>query len=621
LIRIYQIIILSIYITILSIPANILAEESLRYTPLNKMNAITIATKGEELNRLRTSRGAKSDEIYRIKSLLKVFNESDPTSRNGVMGKLLDIRPAVFAEIIKDECFRKALSKIGRPAVPLLLTALDNENASVRRHAIHTLGQIRRDATDAVPILIKKLDDNDQWVRITIINALQEIGLPEDQIISAITKMLSDKNPGVRESAVRALLDFGRNAKQAAPALKDLMSHDIDEFVREDAKTALKRIGPTSVSDYFIAYYFVPLLILAFIWRFLHFLKWHDITDKAIYYFISACFGHPIYLILSMWITHEILIPLHYFPFEKGIASIFVYIAILIVIFLLRFFFFLYLSWMKSHLSLKDVMPISFNKYLIAHRKCVWGLPLFIVCISPIVDQNIGTPGLFILPIVGIILILGLGLSSVTLVLAFESKDWVHHQYSSGENIRDIPNDIMLDPNEKGYRIIASLLLLGIIMIVVSVGLRHQWPEREGGPIGIEKQAQRALRREEPGSARYYIRKGLNYFDFYGVNSGNADRAISEYNTAIEIDPNSSWAYESRGRAYWQLGKYDQAILDYTRVEEIGDDIKSDIYEKRGIAYKELKQYDKMCEDYRRSCCGPTCNSYIHAKKEGFCKN
>lgn len=43
----------------------------------------------------------------------------------------------------------------------------------------------------------------------------------------------------------------------------------------------------------------------------------------------------------------------------------------------------------------------------------------------------------------------------------------------------------------------------------------------------------------------------------------NYDRAIADFNEAIRIDPQSAFAYFSRGNAYSDNGDYDRAFADY----------------------------------------------------------
>jgi tetratricopeptide (TPR) repeat protein len=50
---------------------------------------------------------------------------------------------------------------------------------------------------------------------------------------------------------------------------------------------------------------------------------------------------------------------------------------------------------------------------------------------------------------------------------------------------------------------------------------------------------------------------------------GDLDRAIADYNKAIELRPRSARAYESRGSAYASKGVYTNAVADVTKASEL----------------------------------------------------
>lgn len=61
-----------------------------------------------------------------------------------------------------------------------------------------------------------------------------------------------------------------------------------------------------------------------------------------------------------------------------------------------------------------------------------------------------------------------------------------------------------------------------------------------------------------------YYKRGLAY-QF----KGELDRAITDYNKAIELRPRYAHAYESRGSAYASKGIYTNAVADVTRSAEL----------------------------------------------------
>lgn len=52
---------------------------------------------------------------------------------------------------------------------------------------------------------------------------------------------------------------------------------------------------------------------------------------------------------------------------------------------------------------------------------------------------------------------------------------------------------------------------------------------------------------------------------------GDLDRAISDFNQAIIIDPNHEWAYYNRGITYATKGENANAIADFKKVLEYCD--------------------------------------------------
>jgi len=71
------------------------------------------------------------------------------------------------------------------------------------------------------------------------------------------------------------------------------------------------------------------------------------------------------------------------------------------------------------------------------------------------------------------------------------------------------------------------------------------------------------LQRDAKDAIAYY-KRGLAY-QF----KGDLDRAITDYNKAIELRPRYARAYESRGSAYAGKGIYTNAVADVTRAAEL----------------------------------------------------
>ena len=83
----------------------------------------------------------------------------------------------------------------------------------------------------------------------------------------------------------------------------------------------------------------------------------------------------------------------------------------------------------------------------------------------------------------------------------------------------------------------------------------------------------------------------VTYYD-----KGQYDRAIWDYNKAIEINPKGTVAYINRGNVYAANGQYNRAISDYTKAIEINSKDTA-AYINRGIAYYYTQRYDKAWDD------------------------
>ncbi len=98
----------------------------------------------------------------------------------------------------------------------------------------------------------------------------------------------------------------------------------------------------------------------------------------------------------------------------------------------------------------------------------------------------------------------------------------------------------------------------------------------------------------ENNKSDFYVIRGNAYYE-----QGLYDRAIADFNKAIELDNNNSVFYVIRGDFYKEQGEYDRAIADYTKAIKLDADSASAYY-RRGVVYKEMEQEDKAIADFIR---------------------
>ena len=123
--------------------------------------------------------------------------------------------------------------------------------------------------------------------------------------------------------------------------------------------------------------------------------------------------------------------------------------------------------------------------------------------------------------------------------------------------------------------------IMAVIVILFLFGCATQQP------------VQRVIQTQETAEA--YLNRGATYSQ-----KGEFDKAISNYNKAIELNPKFAVAYLDRGFTYSKLGEDDRAISDYNKAIEINPRY-AVAYYNRGRAYYLKGEYDKSWEDVKKA--------------------
>jgi tetratricopeptide (TPR) repeat protein len=96
--------------------------------------------------------------------------------------------------------------------------------------------------------------------------------------------------------------------------------------------------------------------------------------------------------------------------------------------------------------------------------------------------------------------------------------------------------------------------------------------------------------------AEAYLKRGLAWNE-----KKEYDKAIKEYDQAIQIDPRNTAAFNSRGNAWADKEEYDKAIKDYgeaIRCKDYTPEDEAIFLRNRGLAWYAKKEYDKAIRDY-----------------------
>ena len=107
----------------------------------------------------------------------------------------------------------------------------------------------------------------------------------------------------------------------------------------------------------------------------------------------------------------------------------------------------------------------------------------------------------------------------------------------------------------------------------------------------------RGKEKKEKENADAYHKGGDTYDE-----KGEYDKAIADYNKAIELNPNDADAYYNRGCTYGEMGEYEKAIADFNKAIELNPH-DAGAYYNRALAYKEKVELPKAVSDLEK-CIG-----------------
>jgi tetratricopeptide (TPR) repeat protein len=109
------------------------------------------------------------------------------------------------------------------------------------------------------------------------------------------------------------------------------------------------------------------------------------------------------------------------------------------------------------------------------------------------------------------------------------------------------------------------------------------------------QEAFRESKASNPKSAHDYNERGASY-----LRKRDYDKAIVDFDHAIQLDPKDARFHMNRGTAYMQKREYDKAIVDFDHAIQL-DPKDARVHMNRGTAYMQKRDYDKAIADYDRA--------------------
>ena len=98
-----------------------------------------------------------------------------------------------------------------------------------------------------------------------------------------------------------------------------------------------------------------------------------------------------------------------------------------------------------------------------------------------------------------------------------------------------------------------------------------------------------------PNDPELYLSRGLAFY-----NREKHQEAIADYTKVIELMPKYPVAYLSRGLAFYKFEKHKEAIADYTKAIELNPK-NSNAHSNRGIAYKAIGKNKEAEQDFLKA--------------------
>jgi tetratricopeptide (TPR) repeat protein len=137
-----------------------------------------------------------------------------------------------------------------------------------------------------------------------------------------------------------------------------------------------------------------------------------------------------------------------------------------------------------------------------------------------------------------------------------------------------------------GQALVGLLIAYSLVMGILSFQRVKVWENSE--------KIWTSAIRQFPNLATGYINRG-NYY----LENQQAEKALMDYNKALEVKPRSATAWNMRGKYYFRKQQYRQALEDFNQAVTIAPN-KYQGYNNRGGAYYGLGSYNEALADYAK---------------------
>ncbi|WP_197443720.1 HEAT repeat domain-containing protein [Maioricimonas rarisocia] len=197
----------------------------------------------------------RSEASPAVPALIRAAQHDSPRMRRiaattlGTIGPRADAAIPVLGELIlfdEAEDVRDAaaiaLAGLGDPAIPALLTLIEDQDVDVRWRAADALGRLPSGPPAVEEALEKAIAEDEPVVRITALESLWSLTRDAAQVAPIALRYLADEDRQIRIRAYRLLQSLGRRVSVVREQLEALVDHP-DPVVSHSADLLLEQLN------------------------------------------------------------------------------------------------------------------------------------------------------------------------------------------------------------------------------------------------------------------------------------------------------------------------------------------------------------------------------------------
>jgi len=134
-----------------------------------------------------------------------------------------------------------------------------------------------------------------------------------------------------------------------------------------------------------------------------------------------------------------------------------------------------------------------------------------------------------------------------------------------------------------------AIALIGVIGLLSLMTFQRNKVWKDGISLWSD------VAKKSPYMLRPHLNLGVAYME-----SGEAEKAIEQYNKALDIDSEYAEAYNNRGVAYLRMEKYEEALDDFNQAIRLNPTYLN-AFHSRGALFNKLRMFDLALADYNKA--------------------